>query len=143
MIEGSIIVAICAIITAAGVVLAAFLRYERRQTRIEITAADALQTAAESDQSYKHIEERLIEIEREIRTTSDATQRNFGETVHAMQQKIHEIETWSRDEFVRKQSFEQGIDRVEKTLAVRDERLEHRLERIEQKLDEVTSIQKQ
>jgi hypothetical protein len=41
-----------------------------------------------------------------------------------MQVKIHEIETWSRDEFVRKQSFESAMVR-----------LDTRLDRIENKID--------
>ena len=37
--------------------------------------------------------------------TADRVRREFGETVQAMQNKIHEFEKWSRDTFVKRDSF--------------------------------------
>jgi hypothetical protein len=48
--------------------------------------------------------------------------REFGEIAAAIRQKIHEVETWARDEFVRKGSFEHGMGRVEKMLGDRSQR---------------------
>lgn len=68
----------------------------------------------------------------------DAIGRSFGETVSAMRQKIHEIETWARDEFVRKGSFEAAINRMESTVSDQFKKLESRLERMETKIDSKT-----
>jgi hypothetical protein len=66
---------------------------------------------------------------------ADSIRREFGETVSAMQHKIHEFETWSRDNFVRRGSFEQVISRMDVAQQDRDARFEKRLDRMEGKLD--------
>src|SRR5258705_13277125 len=48
--------------------------------------------------------------------TVEAHRREVGETVSAIRQKIHDVETWNRDTFVRKETFEQVIGRIEKSL---------------------------
>lgn len=68
----------------------------------------------------------------------DTLGRSFGETVLALRQKIHEIETWARDEFVRKGSFEQAVNRMEHTVGDQFSKLEKRLERMELKIDSKT-----
>lgn len=44
-------------------------------------------------------------IRAEIVESGDKIRREFGETSAALRAKIHEFETWSRDEFLRKKSF--------------------------------------
>ena len=40
-----------------------------------------------------------------IGETSEILRREFGETGNALRQKMHEMETWNRDTFLRRQSF--------------------------------------
>lgn len=68
----------------------------------------------------------------------DALGRSFGETAAAIRQKVHDIETWSRDEFVRKGSFENVMTRMEKTGGAQFDKIEARLERMEGKIDSKT-----
>ncbi len=72
-------------------------------------------------------------IDREARLT-----REFGETVSALRQKVHEIETWARDEFVRKGSFENSLDRLDRTVGDQFANIDKRLERMEAKIDSKT-----
>lgn len=68
----------------------------------------------------------------------DSLGRSFGETAQAIRQKVHEIETWARDEFVRKGSFEGAVNRMEHTVSDQFNKLEARLERMESKIDSKT-----
>lgn len=68
----------------------------------------------------------------------DALGRSFGETAQAIRQKLHEVETWARDEFVRKGSFEGAVNRLERTVDDKFNKIEARLERMETKIDSKT-----
>ena len=65
----------------------------------------------------------------------DALGRSFGEGMAALRQKVHELETWIRDEFVRKASFEWSANRLERTVSEQFDKLEKRLDRMEAKID--------
>jgi len=66
--------------------------------------------------------------ERENVERAETIRREFGETGNALRTKIHEIETWIRDEFVRTESFEAAINRLEKNSDKGFDRLEKRLD---------------
>jgi hypothetical protein len=125
-----------AIMTLAGFML----RYEKRLTRTESTAITVLQMAAEADEECKELRKICAAADKEIDEVADRVRHDFGETVSAMQAKIHEFETWSRDNFVRKESLNAMMLRFEKAQEARDERLEKRLDRIETKMDELTTL---
>lgn len=71
---------------------------------------------------------------KEIDEHIEQMSREFGETVHAMRQKIHEMEVWNRDNFVRRDGFyivkdelTSAIRSVEALIAVRLEGLEAKI----------------
>lgn len=65
----------------------------------------------------------------------DATlRRELGETFHAQRTKIHEVEMWSRDTFVRKDSFELVVGRLESSIEKLGDRLENKLEKLVDKI---------
>jgi Sec-independent protein translocase protein TatA len=72
----------------------------------------------------------------EIEQRQDRQMREVGETVSAIRQKIHDVETWSRDTFVRRDSFQSMISEVRAALVELGIRLEKRLERMEEKIDD-------
>ena len=69
----------------------------------------------------------------------DKAERRFGETINAMQNKIHEFEKWTRDTFVRRESFGEALNRFELGVTERDQRLDKRFDRLEAKLDELSA----
>lgn len=82
----------------------------------------------------KSIEESRKEIDGRI----DEQAREFGETVQALRQKIHEFELWARDTFMRRDGFYKVKDEVTAALKeVRDE-LKTDLRRLEEKIDTKT-----
>src|SRR5689334_15871740 len=64
--------------------------------------------------------------------------RNFGETAAAIREKVHQVEVWARDEFVRKQSFEGAVSRMEKAVDDKFNGIIDRLDRMENKIDTKT-----
>jgi hypothetical protein len=65
------------------------------------------------------------------------SEHRFGETIAAMQAKIHTFETWTRDTFVRRGSFSEVVTRMEASIAERDGRFDKRFDRLEEKFDEL------
>jgi hypothetical protein len=59
---------------------------------------------------------------------ADTIRHEFGETVAAIRQKVHDVETWNRDNFVRKESFELVIRRIENSLEKLGDRFEEKMD---------------
>ena len=79
----------------------------------------------------KQIATHRMEIDAEFATM----RKEFGETAAAIRAKVTEVELWSRDNFVKRGSFEQAMERMEKNVASLGDRIEARLLRMEGKLD--------
>lgn len=76
----------------------------------------------------------LDNMQRDIKKLEDEAmdiyRRQVGETNAAIRQKIHDVETWNRDTFVRKDSFETVVGRIEKSLEKLGDRFEEKMEKI-------------
>jgi hypothetical protein len=60
---------------------------------------------------------------------ADSLRHEAGEMGAALRTKIHEVEVFSRDTFVRKDSFELVIGRLEKSMEKLGDRVEEKLEK--------------
>ena len=60
----------------------------------------------------ENLRQDILNVERISIGRSESLQKEAGEMGHALRTKIHEIETWSRDHFVRKESFEFVVNRI-------------------------------
>lgn len=65
----------------------------------------------------------------------DNVRLEFGESVRAVRQKINDVELWTRDNLVKKDSFGTVTDRISREVRDLGERLDKRLERMESKID--------
>jgi hypothetical protein len=79
----------------------------------------------------KQITADLIGLERRFKEDIDFAARAAGETMTAIRAKITEVELWGRDHYVDKSTWE----RLE-------EKLDKRLDRIDQKLDQIAAEKK-
>lgn len=61
--------------------------------------------------------------------------KETGELGAALRQKLTDIELWSRDNFVRRDSFASTMERVERNIKDMGDRIETRLLRMEGKID--------
>lgn len=64
----------------------------------------------------------------------EGVERNAGETAAALRNKVHELELWVRDTFVRRDSFLTVIQEVKGGIAELGKQLDKRLDRIESRL---------
>ena len=61
--------------------------------------------------------------------------RSFGETVAAVREKVREVELFTRDTFIRRDSFYKSWELLSADIKAQFSRLDSRLERMETKLD--------
>lgn len=77
----------------------------------------------------------VLNLERIGMDRAETLRHEFGETGQAIRTKIHEVETWNRDTFVRKDSFEMVISRLEKSMEKLGDRFEEKLDRMLAKIE--------
>lgn len=68
-------------------------------------------------------------LEREAVVRGESYRQEFGETAAAIRQKIHDVEVFSRDHFVSKDSFEAVVSRFERTVEKMTDRLETKFDK--------------
>lgn len=95
------------------------LRKEIRSSHDEVDIKHA--TAA---QEYKERNEQNIKM--------------FGESSAALRQKIHEVELWMRDTFVRRDGYYKVQEAMENSIKALGDKIDIRLERMEAKIDSKT-----
>lgn len=88
-----------------------------------------------------HTDTVLDQSRQELDAAIEKSSREFGETVHAMQNKIQQLELWMRDTFVRRDSFMVVIKETRDTIEKQGAVLERGLEKLNNKLDSVIERQ--
>lgn len=83
-----------------------------------------------TDAQIDNLQRDLVRLEKAGMERADTIRHEFGETASALRTKIHEVETWNRDTFVRKESFEMVVNRIEKSLEKLGDRFEEKLDKI-------------
>lgn len=86
------------------------------------------------DAEIDNLQRDIVRLERAGGERGETLRHEFGETAAALRTKIHEVETWNRDTFVRKDSFEMVIGRLEKSLEKLGDKIEDRIERLADRL---------
>jgi aminoglycoside phosphotransferase family enzyme len=76
----------------------------------------------------------IVKFHRAGMEKSDVIIREFGETASAIRQKIHDIEVFSRDHFVSKDSFDSVVGRIERSFEKMTDRLEDKIEKAVERL---------
>jgi hypothetical protein len=69
----------------------------------------------------------IAKIEREGVQQIDVLRREIGETGHALRTKMHEMETWNRDNFVRTEIFDKAVNRIEEAMEKGFDKVDDRL----------------
>lgn len=83
-----------------------------------------------NDAQVDNLARDITKLERAGMERAETLRHEFGETGTALRTKIHEVETWNRDTFVRKDSFEMVISRIEKTMEKAVDKIENRIEQM-------------
>lgn len=108
-------------------------------TRVEGGIRDKIAAETESlNEKLGKVHERLAGVERQQLEELAVLRREAGESIAAIRTKVHEIETWARDEFVRKGSFETVVARMEKGIENLGEKIERRLDKMAERIEKIT-----
>lgn len=75
---------------------------------------------------------------KEIDAEFDRARKEAGEMGHALREKIREVELFARDTFMRRDSFYKVQEEIKAEMKALGDKLEARLERMEDKLDSKT-----
>jgi hypothetical protein len=71
----------------------------------------------------------------EIEEKQERVSRDFGEAVAAIRQKLHEVELWTANTFLRRDSFYKVQEELKTEMKALGDKIETRLERMEEKID--------
>lgn len=93
---------------------------------------------SDMDAQVENLQRDVSRLEREAMARGDTYRQEFGETAAALRTKIHEIEVFSRDHFISKDTFVQTIGRIEKMFESFGDRLEKRFDKIDERFDKLT-----
>lgn len=88
------------------------------------------------DAQIDNVQRDIIKLGNACIERSDSIRHEFGETAAAIRQKLHDVETWNRDNFVRKESFELVIGRIEKSLEKLGDRFEEKLDKLVERIQQ-------
>jgi hypothetical protein len=83
----------------------------------------------EFDAEIDNVQRDIVKLERLNVDRCETIMREFGETCSAIRQKLHDVEVYTRDTFVRKDSFELVVGRLEKSLEKMTDRLETKIDK--------------
>jgi len=89
------------------------------------------------DTETRILNSKLADIQRQQLEEVAGLRREAGESIAAIRTKVHEIETWARDEFVRKGSFETVVARMEKGIEGLGEKIERRLDKMAERIEKI------
>jgi septal ring factor EnvC (AmiA/AmiB activator) len=87
----------------------------------------------------KEVDQSIADVENELRDRQERSERLIGETVAAVRQKIHEVEVFIRDTYVRRDSFLKTSEEVRESLKDFGDRIEKRIDIMDKKLDRLQS----
>lgn len=117
---------------------------------ILVTAAGMLITGTWRLRSaVAELKDAIAKARDEVEAKQEKVAHDFGETVRALKEHvnqsnrlltehIHKVETWVRDEFVRNEPFGAVTTRIERAVSDQFDKLDARLDRMENKIDTKT-----
>lgn len=88
---------------------------------------------ADMDAQVDNLQRDVSRLEREAMVRGDTYRQEFGETASAIRQKLHDVEVFTRDHFVSKDSFELVVGRLEKSIEKLGDKIEDKLDRMFQR----------
>ena len=118
-----------------GTLLLSFVVAVVKTTR----AVSKAETEIRSDMGAEvdNLQRDISRLEREAMARGDTYRQEFGETAAALRTKIHEVEVFSRDHFISKDTFSATVGRIEKMFESFGDRLERRFDKIDERFDKL------
>ncbi len=83
---------------------------------------------------------KVEDVERTSNSRIEGLRHEVGEGISAVRQKIHEVELWGRDNYVKQKQYDAFITLLTQNLRMEFQKLEDRFNRVEDKLDKKLAI---
>lgn len=141
--ETTVVIAIIAVVFAAATfVLNIVVTIKNGQWRLpdRLNQLEARITLAVSEHR-EHTDSLLDKMRRELNAAMDSSSREFGESIHAIKDKVHQFELWARDNFVRRESFTVVNQETREAITKQGDTLGRGIELINLKIDGIISRQ--
>jgi len=122
-------------ITAAGLFLAiigSVMKVMRYVSDIEKSVMD------HTNANVENLERDMRDVQSDAGRRIETLTQQAGEMGNALRTKLHEIEVFTRDHFVTKDSFASTMDRFEKSLDTLGDRIEKRLDKFAERMDKLS-----
>jgi hypothetical protein len=82
------------------------------------------------DAQIDNVQRDIKTMERDSLARAETLRHETGEMGSAIRQKIHDVEMFTRDTFVRKDTFEAVMTRIEKSIDKLGDRLEEKIDKM-------------
>lgn len=88
--------------------------------------------------NVENLERDMKEVQSDAGRRIESLAQQTGEMGNALRTKMHEIEVFTRDHFVTRDSFASTMDRFEKSLDTLGDRIEKRLDKFAERMDKLS-----
>lgn len=85
----------------------------------------------------REIDEAAYAAKQEAFDLADRVRRETGESIASIQTRMSQLEIWNRDNFVRRDSFQMVMSEAKQAWDAQSRMIDRRLDRIDEKLDEL------
>lgn len=113
-------------------ILCAAVSLTWRISRLELSLRKEIRS------SHDEVDIKHATAAREYEERNEQNIKMFGESSAALRQKIHEVELWMRDTFVRRDGYYKVQEAMENSIKALGDKIDIRLERMEAKIDSKT-----
>lgn len=114
-----------------GAVATAVLKFTRvEKAIIESGQAKDQELREEMEAKFENVSRDIASIERGNTDRLETSRHETGEMGAALRQKIHDVEVFSRDRFVARETFDAAIMRIERSIEKLGDRLEIKIDRL-------------
>ena len=86
------------------------------------------------DAQIDNLQRDIVKLDNKGNDRAETLRHEFGETGQALRTKMHEMETWNRDNFVRMELFDSAINRIEKSMEKGFDKIDKHIETVVQRL---------
>ena len=125
-------------LAAVGYAIKITWQISRIEQKVRADAATGDKELGESmDAQIDNLQRDIVRFHRSGMEKSDVIIREFGETASAIRQKLHDVEVFSRDHFISKDTFSATVGRIEKMFENFGDRLEKRFDKIDERFDKL------
>ncbi len=108
---------------------------KQRTFRSEFEISERAKTNEKLLEFRREIDQVLIQLKKDSDQEFNVVRRETGEMGQAIRNKIGEVELWSRDNYVRRDSFYKIVDQIQENFRLFYDKIDDKMDKINDKID--------